>query len=196
MESLPYLYAALALLFAVLVSLVIWARRSLRWRLAGLAVGAFAILFAYFALADLLSRPKPVALEFAHSDVRDFELLYADWTEGEGIYVLLRVPGTAEPRYYRLPWAVTRAEQLQLAITEAAKLHGDLRMGNPFFDPDLEERKRLFYAAPPPPRAPKGGQVEEVLRYDPNEPIPLEPVPRGKSKLPDGLVPGERAGRR
>ena len=34
--------------------------------------------------------------------------------------LLLRVPGEAVPRYYQLPWAIGRAQELQLAITEAA----------------------------------------------------------------------------
>jgi hypothetical protein len=169
MEDIPYIYVVTALLLASLVSVTIWSRRSLLWRALALAVGTALIGLAYISLVDLLSRPKPAAMEFSYLDVEEFEVVYADWTEGVAIYLLVRIPDEPEPRFYRLPWKVSLAEQLQEAMQEAGDEKADLKMSNPFFDPDVEDRERLFYATPQPSPARKGEQ-----RVDPTQFVPSD----------------------
>ena len=107
-----------------------------------------------------------------HRSVAEFDVLYADWIEGEAIYLLVQIPGEIEPRFYRLPWSIKRAEDLQEAMTEAGEREVDLKIGNPFFDPDVEDRERLFYAKPQrsPPR--KGTLRIVPAKFDPNDPKP------------------------
>ena len=64
---------------------------------------AITAVVAYAALSDLLSRPKPTGLEFAHGDTGEAEVLGATLKEGRGIYMWLRLPGLDQPRYYALP---------------------------------------------------------------------------------------------
>ena len=167
MFNIPYIFAVLVLLFAALITVTIWSRRSLFWRAGCLLVGAVTMAVGYVALVDLLSRPKPTMLEFRHQSFEDFEILYTDWTEGEGIYLLLRLPGEAEPRYYALPWNIATAERLQEAIEEAGEKKTELRVGNPFFDPDVEDRERLFYTTPQSAAARKGLRDVDPTKFDP-----------------------------
>ena len=167
MFNIPYIFAVLVVLFATLITVAIWSRRSLFWRAGCLLVGTATMAVGYVALVDLLSRPKPTMLEFRHQNFEDFEILYTDWTEGEGIYLLLRVPGEAEPRYYALPWKLETAEKLQEAIVEAGEKKTELRVGNPFFDADVEDRERLFYSTPQRAAARKGLREVNPTKFDP-----------------------------
>jgi len=152
MADIPYLYVAVVALVAALVGIAVWSRRGLRWRSSALALGALLLAVNYVALVDLLSRPKPAALEFRHIDPQTLKVLYADWVENSGIFLLLELPDADEPRYYRLPWHASTAQQLQQVMRGVqAEPNSELRMNNPFLMPDEEEREQLFHAAPQPP---------------------------------------------
>ena len=182
MEDIPYIYVILALLFAALVSITIWSRRSLFWRAGALVIGTALIALAYVSLIDLLSKPKPTEMEFSYHDVEEFEVVYADWTEGVAIYLLLRVPNEPEPRFYRLPWKISLAEELQQAMQEAGEENVELKMNNPFFDPDVEDRERLFYATPQPSPPRKGEQRTDPTRFVPEEERGVYGIDKGQNE--------------
>lgn len=153
MENLSYFFVAFVVLSTMLVMLVVWARRRLWIR--ALTVVALAVLLGlnYFALSDLLSRPKPVALEFLETGVDEAQVLAASLDEGEAIYLWLRLPDLKQPRYYRMLWQHEAAVQLQDAMREAERRRAPVYLRLPFED-SLDHREDPRFYAPPQPRLP------------------------------------------
>ena len=159
MTAATLLYAILAVAVGGLVTIAIWSPRRVSVKLAALGASAAFLLVGYAGVAELLSRPKPVSLEWAQRASEKAELLGAKAVEGEAIFLFLQLPGVAEPRAYQLPWRPELAEQLQNAQREAEKRGGGVMVERPFEDrstePSLETRERMFYAPPPPALPPK-----------------------------------------
>ena len=141
---------------------VLTALPSRTWHQRGIAVCAFLlIVFAAFTLApSMLSRPKPVDLEWSMRNVSTAQVIGSLPVEGTAIYLLLRLPEIAEPRYYMLPWSMKTAQQLQDAIRNA-KPGEHVMMGMPF-QPSLDSGEPKFYALPQPMLPPKAGESPPV----------------------------------
>jgi hypothetical protein len=154
MTEVPQLFVGAAALAAILGLIGIWAPRGLAIKGAALATAALFMPFAYASLVQLLSKPKPVDLEWWQSDAAEAEVLASRLVEDEAIYLWLQLPDVAEPRAYVLPWDRAGAEQLQQAMREAEQQGGGVQMRLPF-EPSLEERERKFYAPPQPALPPK-----------------------------------------
>src|SRR3546814_892358 len=88
------------------------------------SVGVFLILIGlvYRGATELLSRPKPLRLEWR--DAGKAEVVSAMPIEDEAIYLWLSMPDEREPRAYVLPWSRDVAQQLQDA-TNKAEASGD-----------------------------------------------------------------------
>lgn len=158
MVSLTYTFVVMVALAAVLTTIGIWAPRKLWVKAGAIGTAAMFMLVAYAALADLLSRPKPVSLEVAHRQAEEAIVLATQIREGQGIYLWLQLPGVDEPRAYALPWDQRLAQQMQSAGQEAERNGGDLMARLPFTR-SLEQREPMFYAPPQealPPKAPPG----------------------------------------
>lgn len=150
MSVLPTLYAVFMALAATLAVIAVWSRRRLAFRVGSVALLALTAAVAYGAFNDLLSRPKPAALEFSRPGIEEVEVLGAALREGQGIYLWLRLPDVTEPRYYVLPWRLGLAEELQKTMREAERNRSGLIMRLPF-EKGLEERDvPRFYAVPQP----------------------------------------------
>ena len=149
-----YFFVPLAIVAAILCNIGIWAPRKMWIKLSGLAAAALFMPLTYGALADLLSRPKPVSLEWAHRNVNQASLVGATMKEGEAIFLWLQMPATAEPRAYRLPWSRKMAQQLQEAQREARKNKNGVKVRLPF-ENSQERREKMFYAAPQQALPPK-----------------------------------------
>jgi hypothetical protein len=137
-----------AVVFALLLGLfvfVVLPRQTGRRRY--LSVGMFIALVAlvYGGTIELMSRPKPVALEWR--DVTQATVLSASLREGEAIYVWLQIEGTSEPLAYALPWSLEAAQQLQGAMAEVEETGTAVVMSQPF-DGGLDDREPKFYATP------------------------------------------------
>ena len=79
-----------------------------------------AMLSAFWLLqAEVLARPKPVALEWIRSG--QMVVLASRISDGTAIYLWLLAKGETEPRYYELPWSKETAKKLQEAIRSAEK---------------------------------------------------------------------------
>ena len=159
MTAATLLYAALALAAGALVVIAIWSPRPLVVKLGAIGASAAFLLTGYAAVAELLSRPKPVSLEWAHRASEQAELLGAKAVEGKAIFLFLQLPGVEEPRAYQIPWRRELAEQLQSAQAEAAERGGGVLVERPFEDrggeASLETREPMFYVPPPPALPPK-----------------------------------------
>jgi hypothetical protein len=159
MAAATLLYAVLAIAAGGLVTIAIWSPRRLSVKLAALAASAAFLAIGYAGVAELLSRPKPVSLEWAQRASEKAELLGAKAVEGEAIFLFLQLPGVGEPRAYQIPWRPDLAEQLQNAQRKAEQQGGGVMVERPFEDrsgeASLETRERMFYAPPPPALPPK-----------------------------------------
>lgn len=148
LSGLPVFYAVFLALVVALALIAVWSRRRLGFRIGSVALLALVAAVAYGAFNDLLSRPKPIALESNHAAVDEAEVLGAALREGKGIYLWLRLPEVDEPRYYILPWRIRLAEELQEAMREAERNRAGLIMRLPF-EGGLEDRDEpRFYAVP------------------------------------------------
>ncbi len=154
MSNVPHLFAAALAIAGILASLSIWSHRRLAVRVAALVVTALYLPFAWASLVDLLSRPKPLSLEWASEKMADATVVASVMREGEAIFIWLQLPDTPEPRAYALPWDEQRARELHEANREAEASNSQVRMRESDGQP-LDEREGLFYAAPQPPPPPK-----------------------------------------
>jgi len=154
MSNLPFLFALAVLVAAALASIAIWAPRRLAVKTTAVACTALFMPLGYAGFSDLLSRPKPVALEWWLGQADEATVLGSQMHEGKSLYLWLQVAGEPEPRAYRLPWDKRAAEELQSAIEEAQRNGTQARMRLPF-EATLDRREPKFYAPPQPALPPK-----------------------------------------
>ena len=122
--DLPFLFALSAVMAAMLASIAVWAPRPLLVKLGALGCAGLFLPLGYLGLSDLMSRPKPVALEWWMGHADEATVLGSQMREGDGLYLWLQVAGVPEPRAYRLPWDQKMAEQLQKALAQLKPVFG------------------------------------------------------------------------
>ena len=154
MIGIPQLFALTVALAAILGLISVWAPRRLAIKGAALTTAVLFLPLAYASLVELLSKPKPVDLEWVLSDTTEAEVVASRLVEDRGIYLWLLLPDVFEPRAYVLPWDRTSAEQLQQALRQAEQQGSAVQMRLPF-EPSLEDREPKFYALPQPALPPK-----------------------------------------
>lgn len=165
MEHLIYFFGLTVLLACLLATISIWAPRKLWLKVSAVFTTALLCAVAYASLADLLSKPKPVDLEWAQRNVPEATVLSASIEEGEGIYLWLQIAGVVEPRSYVMPWNQELAEQLQAAMEDAKTNGNGVRMVAPF-EPSLDMREPKFYALPQPAPPPKDYDRRGPMVYE------------------------------
>lgn len=154
MIELSYLFMVTAVLAGLLSMISVWSRHRSWIRAGALAVAVLFLPLAYASYASLLSKPKPVALEWWLGEADEATVLSSSIQEEVGIFLWLQLAEVAEPRAYVLPWSRDLAEQLQAAMREAEEQNGQLQMRLPF-EPSLDEQEPKFYAMPQPAMPPK-----------------------------------------
>ena len=167
MTDLFYSFVTFAGLFATLAAISICAPRPLWIKISALGVTTLCLPAAYVSLADLLSRPKPVALEWSRPNLSEAVVLGSNLREGESIYLWLKVASLEEPRSYVLPWNQKVAEQLYGAQREANSKGTVVRMKTVVMAGRADE-DRMFYAVPQSPLPPKDPPVNQALVYTPS----------------------------
>ncbi|WP_119461375.1 hypothetical protein [Rhodospirillaceae bacterium SYSU D60014] len=165
MENLIYLFGATVLLASLLASISIWAPRKLWVKGSAVVTASLLLVVGYASLADLLSKPKPVNLEWVKRNVPEATVLSASIEEGQGIYLWLQIAGIAGPRSYVMPWDQETAEQLQSALEDAETNGNGVRMIAPF-EPSLDTREPKFYALPQPALPPKDRDHRGPMVYE------------------------------
>lgn len=111
-----------------------------------LMIALFMVLLgtSYYAVASLLSRPKPVdiLLSWDRPDVEKAKILGVKYKEGEAIFVWLDWEGAEHPFYFRYPWSDAMAQAIQDAIAKNAENNGPgIEITKPFLDPSLDDRE-------------------------------------------------------
>jgi hypothetical protein len=154
MMQLTQIFVTATLLAGMLALISIWSRRRLLVKLGALGTALLLIPVTYAAFATLLSRPKPVDLEWGFATAAEATVLGSRAAEEQGIYLWLQLPESQEPRAYVMPWDRKTAEQLQQALREAEQNQSGVKMRLPF-EPGLDDREPKFYAMPQPAMPPK-----------------------------------------
>lgn len=154
MSSLTQLFAVTVFVAGLLGLISVCAPRRLMLRGTALAATALLMPLAYASMVELLSRPKPIDLEWWQNEAAEATVLGAQIKEDQSIHLWLQLPDTDEPRAYVLPWNRETAERLQEAQNEAERRESELKMRLPF-EPSLDDRKPRFYAMPQPALPPK-----------------------------------------
>ena len=163
MEALTFNVFVFIVATLLLAAIAVSAPRKFNVKMFALALALFGGIFCYIGFADLLSRPKPVKLEWVHKEAPDATVIGFEMIEGKGIYVLLRLPKEKEPRYYVLPWDMKLAEELQKAAREAERNKGELLLRLPFKHSWEDREPQKFHAIPQPAapeKEPQGGAQE------------------------------------
>ncbi len=147
-----FLYALVICLAAALALISVWAPRKLWIKVTAVAIAALFMPLSYAAITDLLSRPKPVSLEWMRRSTPEAVLLGANLQDGKGIYLWLQLDGSTEPRAYRLPWNDELARQLYESQNRAEATGIPVYMRKPF-ERHWNEMDPKFYPEPqkPPP---------------------------------------------
>jgi hypothetical protein len=154
MTELSQLFALTVAVAGLLAAITLWTPRRPAVKATALVTATLFLPLAYASLVDLLSRPKPVDLEWWQTGAEEATVLGSVLQENQGIHLWLQLPGLPEPRGYVLPWNRETAERLQEAQREAEQQGGDVRMRMPF-EPSLDDREPKFYAQPQPALPPK-----------------------------------------
>jgi hypothetical protein len=166
MNQVLHIFAASLGLATALAAIAIWSPRALWIKVCALALTALFVPITYASVVELLSRPKPVALEWSRANLAEAKVLGADLREGESIYLLLRVPEAQEPRFYMLPWDQKLAEQLTKAQREATEQGTDVRAKNLFKNGPERNEDPVFYARPQEARPPKNPPVYQPFVFE------------------------------
>lgn len=135
-------------------------------RYVALALAFLFIPVGYGALADLLGKPKPVSLEWAHGSVKEALILGSVIREDVGIFVYMAVPGALDPMSFKFPWDKQAAEQLQKAERESEKNGQKGAKVMLPFEPSLDNGVARFYPIPQvamPPKAPPQKEKPHVV---------------------------------
>ena len=151
MNALLYLFAVTVGLAAALAGIAIWAPRTPKVRIGALLATILFIPLGYMQLVQLLSKPKPLELEWFKRDVRLAHILGASMDEGKAIYLWLRLENEIEPRYYVLPWRREAAEKLEDVIDNALRQNSTVVIEDPFIRKSFDDLGDLnAYVVPPP----------------------------------------------
>jgi hypothetical protein len=154
MSNLSIFFMLTALLLAMLTTIAIWSRRRMFPKMSALVTAILILPLSYASFSDLLSKPKPVNLEWWFDNSEEATVVSSIMREGEGIFLWLQIGGIMEPRSYVMPWDQELAEQLNEAQQQAEESNSELRMRMPF-ETSLDELEPKFYAMPqmaPPPK--------------------------------------------
>lgn len=154
MNDLIYLFAGAVAIASILTSISIWAPRKVVVRMTAFCVAALFVPLSYASFAMLLSKPKPVSLEWIRASTEEASVLGSSVREGEAIYVWLQMPNLSEPRAYMLPWSLDLAKQLQEARRKAEEQGTGLGMRLPF-EHSWDKQEPKFYPLPQPALPPK-----------------------------------------
>lgn len=170
MDAATNFFIGLTLLAAVLANISIWSPSKIWVKLTALTVTVALLPLGYASFSELLSRPKPVALEWLKRDAKEAKLVAASYDEGNAIYIWLTMPNEPEPRAYSLPWDVKTAQQLQDAQRKAKERKNGVRVRKPF-ETSREDREPMFYAAPHRVMKPKplAGSDEPEIYHHPRQ---------------------------
>jgi hypothetical protein len=168
MTSFLIAFVSLALLLGIFAYVAVPA--ASRGRRAIIA-GFFAVILGalFFGYSDMLGRPKSTRLEVFRTDMQGAKVIGSFLKENDGVYLWVQLPGSSEPRYYKLPWDEKVAKSLQAAISENEARHGSGVGVGQLFEPGWKREEPKFYSLPQPKLPDKPGEKAPVVVYKASE---------------------------
>ena len=168
MDLLNWFFALLTILISFIIAISIWSRKKIKYKILSILLGIFAYFISYATLIEILSRPKPKNLELLNKYANELTLLHVNWVEGEAIYLLVQLDDIIEPRLYEFPWNAAQAQEYDEMLEKGRENGEEVKIANPFFPTNAEERKTIIYTAPAKPLPPKEAPETGITSYDPN----------------------------
>ena len=168
MDLLNWFFTLLTILISFIIALSIWSRKKVKYKVLSITIGVFAYLVSYATLLEILSRPKPKNLELLNKYANELTLLHVNWVEGEAIYLLVQLDDIIEPRLYKFPWNAAQAQEYDEMLEKGRENGEEVKIANPFYPTNAEERKTIIYTAPAKPLPPKEAPETGITSYDPN----------------------------
>ena len=168
MDLLNWFFALLTILISFIIALSIWSRKKVKYKVLSIILGIFAYFISYATLLEILSRPKPKNLELLNKYANELTLLHVNWVEGEAIYLLVQLDDIIEPRLYKFPWNAAQAQEYDEMLEKGRENGEEVKIANPFFPTNAEERKTIIYTSPAKPLPPKEAPETGITSYDPN----------------------------
>tara|TARA_Y100001954_G_C15352805_1_gene380126 strand:- start:7 stop:549 length:543 start_codon:yes stop_codon:yes gene_type:complete len=167
MTILNWFFFVITILIASIVSISFWSRKKVKIKVLTLFFGAISFIFLYGTLLEILSRPKPKGLELLNRYANELTLLHVNWVEGEAIYLLVQLDNSVEPRLYKFPWNAAQAQEFDEVLSEGRENGQEVKIANPFYSSNTEERDTITYVAPVKPLPPKTAPEVGITSYDP-----------------------------
>ena len=118
-------------------------------------------------MLEILSRPKPKNLELLNKYANELTLLHVNWVEGEAIYLLVQLDDLIEPRLYKFPWNASQAQEYDEMLEKGRESGEEVKITNPFYPTNSEEKKTLIYSSPAKPLPEKEAAQPGITSYDP-----------------------------
>ena len=168
MDLLNWFFTLLTILISFIIALSIWSRKKVKYKVLSITIGVFAYLVSYATLLEILSRPKPKNLELLNKYANELTLLHVNWVEGEAIYLLVQLDDIIEPRLYKFPWNASQAQEYDEMLEKGRENGEEVKIANPFYPTNAEERKTIIYTSPAKPLPPKEAPETGITSYDPN----------------------------
>ncbi len=168
MDLLNWFFTLLTILISFIIALSIWSRKKVKYKVLSILLGFFTYLISYGSLLEILSRPKPKNLELLNKYANELTLLHVNWVEGEAIYLLVQLDDIVEPRLYKFPWNASQAQEYDEMLEKGRENGEEVKIANPFYPTNAEERKTIIYTAPAKPLPPKEAPETGITSYDPN----------------------------
>ena len=168
MDLLNWFFTLLTILISFIIALSIWSRKKVKYKVLSILLGVFTYLVSYGSLLEILSRPKPKNLELLNKYANELTLLHVNWVEGEAIYLLVQLDNLIEPRLYEFPWNAAQAQEYDEMLEKGRENGEEVKIANPFYPTNAEERKTIIYTAPAKPLPPKEAPETGITSYDPN----------------------------
>ena len=168
MDLLNWFFALLTILISIIIAISIWSRKKVKYKILSILLGVFTYFISYATLLEILSRPKPKNLELLNKYANELTLLHVNWVEGEAIYLLVQLDDIIEPRLYEFPWNAAQAQEYDEMLEKGRENGEEVKIANPFFPTNAEERKTIIYTAPAKPLPPKETPETGITSYDPN----------------------------
>ena len=167
MDVVNWFFVILIFLTALIVSFSFWSRKRIKVKVIILCTGIFCFITIYFSLIEILSRAKPKNLEVLNKYADELTLLHVNWIEGEAIYLLVLIEDDIEPRLYKFPWNASQAQEFDEALEKGREDGEEVKIANPFYSSNTEERKTLIYSSPAKPLPEKEEPTVGITSYDP-----------------------------
>ena len=168
MDLLNWFFTLLTILISFIIALSIWSRKKVKYKILSIILGVFTYFISYGTLLEILSRPKPKNLELLNKYANELTLLHVNWVEGEAIYLLVQLDDIIEPRLYKFPWNAAQAQEYDEMLEKGRENGEEVKIANPFYPTNAEERKTIIYTSPAKPLPPKEAPETGITSYDPN----------------------------